>query len=660
MALEPEIDAALPDYVVEKEIGRGGMGVVFLGHHARLGRRVAIKELPPSFAADPSVRDRFSTEARTLASLAHPHIVPIYDYVEREGLCLIVMEELPGGTVWDRFTTAGLTPPTACAIVMACCAALDHAHHEGVLHLDVKPDNLMFADNKAIKVTDFGISRVVSGDHTLGTLDGQVLGTPAYMSPEQAKGDELTKASDVYSTGVMLYELLSGHLPWTGAESATDLLLMRLREDPIPLRQQAPHVPEPLEKAVMKAIQREPEDRYASAEDFGVAIATACADSWGPSWLEASGVVIIGSDRLSIAARTTTNRAAIDLTTAETTTTSGSHAPLTVVGEGLDEDGATRAPGTIAARAVGGGATSTEAPPAAAAAAAPVMPEFQVVRAAGAEPRLQGANLNDIDRSAFVDLAEVIKAPASPRVPLLIAVGLAIAAIVAGALMFATPTHTGSRGRVLIAKQDPARVSTLKLDTSQNIPIRVASGPAVFATKAEMKVSAAGVPVGQMSATLTNHHGEFDTKAIKYLASGSLAGELTFSARNKPLASATQKMPVDVTRAWYLTAFGLGTLLVLLAGIAYLESSLRPLRRGRRRTFSYIGCALSLAVTATGLIGFLTALGHANPTASGVIVVAIIIALAGVALGETVRRNAVRQSMKHAVKRAARTLAAAA
>src|SRR3954454_24160590 len=213
MAESSDLVAALPDYEVGEELGRGGFGVVLAGRHRHLKRDVAIKELPAALASDPKVRARFATEARTLASLSHPHIVPIYDYVERDGLCLIVMEELPGGTVWDRFTTTGLTPPTACAVVLACCAALQHAHDKGVLHLDVKPDNLMFARDEAVKVTDFGISRVLSGDHTLGTLDGQVLGTPAYMSPEQARGSDLTSASDVYSAGIMLYELLSGHLP---------------------------------------------------------------------------------------------------------------------------------------------------------------------------------------------------------------------------------------------------------------------------------------------------------------------------------------------------------------------------------------------------------------------------------------------------------------
>src|SRR5262245_8419272 len=373
--VDENITSALPDYAVEREIGKGGMGLVFLGRHVRLGRLVAIKELPPTFAADARVRERFSTEARTLATLSHPHIVPIYDYVEREGLCLIVMEELPGGTVWDRFTTTGLTPPTACAVVLACCAALQHAHDKGVLHLDVKPDNLMFARDEATKVTDFGISRVLSGDETLGTLDGQVLGTPAYMSPEQAKGAELTPASDVYSAGIMLYELLSGHLPWTGAESATDLLLMRLREDPRPLTTIAPQIPRNLADVVMRAIEREPEKRYQRAEDFGIAIASACADAWGPNWLDYAGVAIIGSDRLSITARTTRSQPVADATRTSGPTSAASGtgpAPETTIGTAVGGERAA-APETTASARMTDGDTGTDTgavTPAAAASAA--------------------------------------------------------------------------------------------------------------------------------------------------------------------------------------------------------------------------------------------------------------------------------------------------
>ena len=299
------IAQAMPDYDIERELGRGGMGVVFLGRHRRLLRGAAIKELPPTIAVEDEVRERFATEAQTLAGLAHPHIVPIFDYVERDGECLIVMQELPGGSVWDRFTSDGLTPPTACAVVMACCAALQHAHDHGVLHLDVKPDNLMFDAESAVKVTDFGISRVITGGRTMGTIDGQVLGTPAYMSPEQARGEELTAASDVYAAGVMLYELLSGQLPWQGAQTAAELLQQRLDEDPIPLRDVAPSVPQPLNDVVMKSLSRDVDSRFERAEDFGVAVGEACAESWGPGWIDHSGVRIVGSERMSMAARTT-------------------------------------------------------------------------------------------------------------------------------------------------------------------------------------------------------------------------------------------------------------------------------------------------------------------------------------------------------------------
>jgi tRNA A-37 threonylcarbamoyl transferase component Bud32 len=299
------IAQAMPDYDIERELGRGGMGVVFLGRHRRLLRGAAIKELPPSISVEDEVRERFVTEAQTLAGLAHPHIVPIFDYVERDGECLIVMQELPGGSVWDRFTSEGLTPPTACAVVMACCAALQHAHDNDVLHLDVKPDNLMFDAESAVKVTDFGISRMITGGRTLGTVDGQVLGTPAYMSPEQARGEELTASSDVYAAGVMLYELLSGQLPWQGAQTAAELLQQRLDEDPIPLRDVVPSVPEPLNAVVMKSLSRDVDSRFERAEDFGVAIGEACAEAWGPGWIDHSGVRIVGSERMSMAARTT-------------------------------------------------------------------------------------------------------------------------------------------------------------------------------------------------------------------------------------------------------------------------------------------------------------------------------------------------------------------
>ena len=381
------IAQVMPDYDIERELGRGGMGIVFLGRHKRLRRGAAIKELPPNFASEPEVLERFAVEAQTLAGLAHPHIVPIFDYVERDGLCLIVMQELPGGSVWDRFTTTGLTPPTACAVVMACCAALQHAHDKGILHLDVKPDNLMFDAESAVKVTDFGIARVITGGKTMGTVDGQVLGTPAYMSPEQARGDELTAASDVYASGVMLYELLSGQLPWQGAETAAELLRQRLDEDPIPIRDVNPSVPEPIAAVTMRSLSRDVEGRYATAEDFGVAIGQACAEAWGPAWIDHAGVAIIGSERLSMAARTTGHHPAVapavvptapaevlDLTDARTT----GGAPAGGAPAGAHET-ASRPVTPVARQAP---ATGAATPAAATGASAPVAPVTGAVPAA--------------------------------------------------------------------------------------------------------------------------------------------------------------------------------------------------------------------------------------------------------------------------------------
>ncbi|HEX6475695.1 MAG TPA: serine/threonine-protein kinase, partial [Acidimicrobiales bacterium] len=281
---------ALPNYDVGDEVGRGAWGVVIKGEHRRLGRKVAIKELPQAFAADPGVQRRFASEARLLASLDHPHIVPIFDYVEEEDLCLLVMELLPGGTVWDRVTTEGISAEAACTVVLATCSALHYAHGKGILHRDIKPENLLFSSSGALKVTDFGIAKMLGGVETFATRTGEVLGTPAYIAPEQALAKELTPATDVYAVGTLLYELLAGRLPFADDGNAIALLYRHVHEPPTPLLEVAPSVPKALADVTMKALATDPADRYASADEFGAAVAEGAAAGWGSDWLHRSGL----------------------------------------------------------------------------------------------------------------------------------------------------------------------------------------------------------------------------------------------------------------------------------------------------------------------------------------------------------------------------------
>jgi len=237
---------ALPAYEIGGELGRGGWGVVLAGRHRQLGRDVAIKQLPRAFAVDETIRSRFTVEARLLASLDHPHIVPVYDFVEQDGLCLLVMELLPGGTVWSRFTSDGFTASGACAVVLACLSGLQAAHGRRVLHRDIKPENLMFSGTGALKVTDFGIAKVVGGEETMATRAGEVVGTPAYIAPEQARGGDLSPATDVYAVATMLYELLSGQLPFEDDGDGMALMFKHAFEQPEPLLDKAPTVPAPV------------------------------------------------------------------------------------------------------------------------------------------------------------------------------------------------------------------------------------------------------------------------------------------------------------------------------------------------------------------------------------------------------------------------------
>ncbi|XVV01434.1 serine/threonine-protein kinase [Actinosynnema sp. CA-248983] len=288
MTASPSVVAALPQYDIGGQIGHGGMGVVYAGVHRPLGRPVAIKRLPRVLAEDAKMSARFEHEARLLARLDHPHIVPVYDYVQDHGEHLLVMEKLDGGTVWSKFSDHGFTPAQSCALLLATLSGLHAAHGAGVLHLDVKPKNLLFTAQGALKVADFGISQVVSEGATLVTHGGQVLGTPAYLAPEQALGNPLSPAADVYGAATVLYELLSGRLPFDSGGGALAMIQRHVHQEPRPLTE----VPPPLAEVVMRGIRRDPQSRYRNAETFAIDLAGAAAEVFGRDWLMRVGLPV--------------------------------------------------------------------------------------------------------------------------------------------------------------------------------------------------------------------------------------------------------------------------------------------------------------------------------------------------------------------------------
>lgn len=256
-------------YLVDAEIGRGGMAVVYRARDLRLNRRVAIKVLPPELAFNADVRERFLREAQTSAQLAHPGIVPIYMVDEAEGLVFFVMALVDGETLGERLLRERILPAEQVRRILIDVAdALAYAHAHGVVHRDIKPDNIMLerSTGRAV-VTDFGIARAAAGDSRL-TVTGVAIGTPAYMSPEQALGErELDGRSDIYSLGIIGYQMLAGEPPFK-ASNTPAMLVKHVSETPRPLEQRRPDVPRELVNAIARALAKKPEDRWADAGAF--------------------------------------------------------------------------------------------------------------------------------------------------------------------------------------------------------------------------------------------------------------------------------------------------------------------------------------------------------------------------------------------------------
>lgn len=290
--------AALPGYDLGEELGRGSFGIVFSAYHRRLNREVAVKQLPRAFGADPDVRARFVAEAQILADLEHPHIVGIFDYVEHDGLCLLVMEKLTGRSLAERHREAPFNDRQSCAIAVAAATALDCAHSQGILHRDVKPENLMFSRRGTLRVTDFGIAKMLTGSAGNRTQTGVVLGTPAFMAPEQAQGGELSPATDVYALATVVYELLAKSLPFPEEADPLAALFQRVHNDPRPLQEANPTVPASVAEVIDRALARTPGERFATAEDFAVAVVCAGSQAWGPGWLDSTGVELLAAGRV--------------------------------------------------------------------------------------------------------------------------------------------------------------------------------------------------------------------------------------------------------------------------------------------------------------------------------------------------------------------------
>jgi tRNA A-37 threonylcarbamoyl transferase component Bud32 len=292
-------------YVIEERLGEGGMGVVFRARDERLGRAVAVKVLLASSVGDAAARARLVREARAAAGLEHPGIVHVYDVGETaDGGAFLVMELVRGKSLRDRIAEGGLTVAEASRVVLDVARALSFAHTAGFVHRDVKPDNVMVRDDGRAVILDFGLAKSFTASALAQTIDagaltltakGAMVGTPAYLAPEQAQGEAADARVDQFALAVMAYEVFTGRLPWQG-QTAAAVVASLMRDDPEPVQSSRPDLPPELDAVLRRALQKRPEGRFADVEAFAARLASATGTTVSPRgsrrmlWMGGAGI----------------------------------------------------------------------------------------------------------------------------------------------------------------------------------------------------------------------------------------------------------------------------------------------------------------------------------------------------------------------------------
>lgn len=275
------IGTVVGSYKITEKIGEGGMGAVFKGIDLMLEREVAIKMLRPELASQPQVVERFRSEAVTLAKLNHPNIATLFSFVRQGDDFFMVMEFVRGRTLEALIRRTGAMPADkAVGLFSQALEGIDHAHRMGIVHRDIKPANMMLTESGTLKVMDFGIARVLGTSRM--TKQGNIVGTIEYMSPEQVRGQETDARSDIYSLGILLYEMITGRVPFT-SDSEYDLMRMQIEDAPEPPRSFTAQIPLGVEQAIMRALAKKSEARFQGAAEFRNALLGALGSSTAPT-----------------------------------------------------------------------------------------------------------------------------------------------------------------------------------------------------------------------------------------------------------------------------------------------------------------------------------------------------------------------------------------